>query len=225
MKLTQNLYAYVWKGSDNNCNSYIFGNVLRGNKHLIIDPGHIVTPYLGEPAYETLAKAILQDGLKLEDIGLVALTHAHPDHVEAARIFKEKYQAKIAINQEDAGILRRFGGDKVDCFIEEGPMKCDNLIQDRLEIFKVPGHSPGHIAIYWPAQKALAVGDVIFFRNTGRVDLPGGNAAEMHKSIQKLSRLDAEYVLCGHPYGHPGVIQGKNAVQENFTFLLDNLPF
>jgi hydroxyacylglutathione hydrolase len=225
MKLTQNLYAYVWKGNDNNCNSYIYANVLRGNKHIIIDPGHIVTPYLGELAYERLAKEIVQDGLKLEDIGLVALTHAHPDHVEAAKIFKDKYQAKIAINQDDAMILRRFGGDKVDCFVEEGVMQCDNLIQDKLEIYKVPGHSPGHIAIYWPAQKALAVGDVIFFHNTGRVDLPGGDAAEMQKSIQKLSRLDAEYVLCGHPYGHPGVIQGKKAVQENFAFLLDNLPF
>ena len=52
MKLTDSLYAYVWKGNDNNCNTYIFGGVLNGGKHLIIDPGHIVTPYLREPAFE-----------------------------------------------------------------------------------------------------------------------------------------------------------------------------
>jgi hydroxyacylglutathione hydrolase len=225
MKLTDGLYAYVWKGSDNNCNSYVFANVLKGNKHIIIDPGHIVTPYLREPAFEMLVKAIDKDGLKVEDIGLVLLTHAHPDHVEAAGILKDKNLAKLAIHKDGAGILRRFGMDKIDYFLEEGPLKLDDLMQAALEIFKVPGHSPGHIAVYWPAQKALAVGDVIFFHNTGRVDLPGGDAFEMQQSIQKLSELDAEYVLCGHPYGHPGVIQGKKAVKENFDFLLENFAF
>jgi glyoxylase-like metal-dependent hydrolase (beta-lactamase superfamily II) len=85
MKLTENLYAYIWKGNDNNCNSYIFAEVLTGNKHIIIDPGYIVTPHFKEPAFEILTKGIKEDGLKVEDIGMVIITHAHPDHLEAAR--------------------------------------------------------------------------------------------------------------------------------------------
>ena len=69
MKLTDGLFAYVWSGSDNNCNSFIFAGVLKGNKHILIDPGHIITPYLHEKAYETLTNSIVQDGLKIADIG------------------------------------------------------------------------------------------------------------------------------------------------------------
>ncbi len=225
MKLVDNLYAYVWKGNDNNCNTYIFANVLRGSKHIIIDPGHIITPYLREPAYDTLVKEIIQDGLRIEDIGLILLTHAHPDHVEAARRFKEKSQARVAVHKDDAPILGRFGGDKADYLVDEGELKLDNLIQEKLEVISVPGHSPGHIALYWPGKKVLAAGDVVFFRNTGRVDLPGGDPSLMLQSIDKLSKLDVEYLLSGHPYGHPGVIQGKKAVQENFAFLKENILF
>jgi hypothetical protein len=40
-------------------------------------------------------------------------------------------------------------------------------------------------------------------------------------SIQRLSQLDIEYVLCGHPYANPGFIQGAKSVRENFEIILD----
>jgi hydroxyacylglutathione hydrolase len=224
MKLTDNLYAYVWKGNDNNCNTFIYGGVLSGNKHILIDPGHIITPFLREPAYEMLTGEIAKDGLNLKDIGLIVLTHAHPDHVESAWKFKEASQAKIALHKEDAGAMRMFGRP-VDYNLIEGELKLDNLVQTKLIVYHVPGHAPGHIALYWPEKKALAVGDVVFYRNTGRVDLPGGSPAALMKSIETLSGLDTEYLLCGHPYGHPGVLQGKKAIQDNFNFLKENIFF
>jgi hydroxyacylglutathione hydrolase len=225
MKLTDNLYAYVWKGNDNNCNTFVYGSVLNGNKHILIDPGHVITPFLREPAYEMLTRDIVKDGLSITDIGMIVLTHAHPDHVEGAWKLKEASQAKVALHKDDAGALKMFGGRPVDFNLAEGEFKAENLVQSKLVIYHVPGHSPGHIAVYWPEKKALAVGDVVFFRNTGRVDLPGGNPALLKKSIDKLSSLDAEYLLCGHPYGHPGVLQGKKAIQENFAFLKENIFF
>ncbi len=225
MKLTENLYAYVWEGNDNNCNTYLFAHVLTENKHIIIDPGHVITPYLREPAYDMLVKKIGQDGLKVEDIGLVILTHAHPDHFESAKKFKEKSKCLIAMYQTDEQIYQMFGGGKVDLLLEEGELKLDKKIQEKLEIYHTPGHSPGHISIYWPSKKALAVGDVIFYRNTGRVDLPGGDPAQLKMSIDKLSKLDVEYLLCGHPYDNPGVIQGKDAVKKNFEFVKMNIWF
>jgi hydroxyacylglutathione hydrolase len=156
---------------------------------------------------------------------LIVLTHAHPDHVEAARIFKEKSHAKVALHKADAEIFKMFGGSTVDYYLEEGELKAGNLVKAKLQIYHTPGHSPGGIAVYWPEKKALAVGDDVFFRNTGRVDLPGGDGALLTQSIDKLSKLDAEYVLCGHPYGHPGVIQGKKAVKDNFDFLKENILF
>lgn len=225
MRLTDDLYAYIYRGYDNNCNSYIFANVLSGHKHIIIDPGHIVTPYLREPAFDNLTKEIEKDGLKLEDVGLVIITHAHPDHLEAARNFQEKSRALIAIHKDEEQLYKSFNLGKIDLYLPEGEIKADQLIQTRLEILHTPGHSPGEISIYWPEKKALAVGDVIFYQNTGRVDLPGGDMSLLAKSIEKLSKLDVEYLLCGHPYGHPGVIQGKDAVKKNIDFIKENILY
>jgi hydroxyacylglutathione hydrolase len=225
MKLAENLYAYVYKGEDNNCNTFVFADVLNGKKHIIIDPGHIVTPYLHEPAYETLIQEIAKDGLKVEDIGLVLLTHAHPDHVESAKKFKEKSGALIALHNDDAPMYKKFGLGAIDLLLKEGELVMDKDIKTGITVYRTPGHSPGEVSFYWPLKKALAVGDVIFFRNTGRVDLPGGDPGLLKNSIDLLSGLDVEYLLCGHPYGHPGVIKGKDAVRQNFEFVKENIFF
>jgi glyoxylase-like metal-dependent hydrolase (beta-lactamase superfamily II) len=225
MKLTDDLYAYVWEGNDNNCNTYIFTNVLTGNRHLIIDPGHIVTPYLKERAYDRLVKSIEADGLKILDIGLVVVSHAHPDHMEAVAKIREESHALVALGKEDEQAFKMFGGGKVDFDLEEGELKHDQLFQTKLEIIHTPGHSTGEVCIYWPDKKALAAGDVIFYHNTGRMDLPGGDGNLLKKSIERLSKLDVEYLLCGHPYEHPGVIQGREAVRENFEFVKRNIWF
>jgi hydroxyacylglutathione hydrolase len=224
MKLAENLYAYSWKGNDNNCNTFLFSHILPAKKHILIDPGHIITPYLHEPAYDMLIGEIANDELKVEDIGLVLLTHAHPDHVESAKVFKQKYGALIAIHNDDATMYKRFGLGPVDIDLKEGELKLDSF-NTGIKVYRTPGHSPGEVSFYWPSKKALAVGDVIFFRNTGRVDLPGGDPSLLKTSIELLSQLDVEYLLCGHPYDHPGVIQGKEAVQKNFDFVKRNIWF
>jgi len=218
MQLVKNLYAYVWQGNDNNCNSYVFANVLPDNKHMIIDPGHIVTPFYREPALEMLGKEMEKDGLDIRDIGMVTLTHSHSDHCEAARQIKEWNDAQIAIHSEEAGIYTRAGG-QVDISLEEGTLLLGQQESLDLEINHSPGHSPGHITVYWPEQKVLIAGDVIFYRSTGRVDLPGGSVLSLKQSIEKLAELDLEYVLCGHPYGHPGIIEGAPEIKQNFDFI------
>jgi len=43
MRLLENLYCYIWQGKGNNCNSYLFSNVLRGDRpHVMVDPGQVV---------------------------------------------------------------------------------------------------------------------------------------------------------------------------------------
>jgi hydroxyacylglutathione hydrolase len=220
MKLNQSLYAYVWKGNDNNCNTYLFANVFDGNKHILIDPGHIVTPYLHEEAYKRLIKEIESDGLKVTDIGLVILTHAHPDHVESSEKFRSLYGIPVAMHKDDIGTYKMFSGDNIiDIMLEEGILNLATPTKSPIEIIKVPGHSPGHVAVYWLSQKALAAGDVVFYHSMGRVDLPGGDEPAMKASIYKLAGLDLEYLLCGHPYMHPGVIQGKEAIKKNFDMV------
>ncbi|HEY87856.1 MAG TPA: MBL fold metallo-hydrolase [Dehalococcoidia bacterium] len=223
MKLVNNLYTYVWQGNDNNCNSYLFADVLKGNRHVVIDPGHITTPSYREPGLIKLFKEMEKDGIE-GTTGLVILTHAHPDHCEAASMIREQNSALVALHEADGNIYKRSGGI-VDIYLEEGELQLANGSQTRLQIYHSPGHSPGHITIYWPEEKVLIAGDVIFYRSTGRVDLPGGNAKTIKQSIERLSGLDINYLLCGHPYGHPGIIEGKEEVQQNFDFIKSHILF
>jgi glyoxylase-like metal-dependent hydrolase (beta-lactamase superfamily II) len=50
---------------------------------------------------------------------------------------------------------------------------------------------------------ALVSGDTLFLTGCGRVDLPGGNVEEMHRTIQeRLSSIDKNTVVFpGHAYG------------------------
>ena len=224
MKLVDNLYAYVWQGNDNNCNSYVFVHALKDKRHLLIDPGHIITPFYQEHGLEILVREMARDGIDASATGLIALTHAHPDHSEAAKVIREQCQALVALHKADEPLYQMLGG-KVDIYLEEGELALGPENQLKLSIFHSPGHSPGHITLYWPEHKVLIAGDVIFYQSTGRFDLPGGSARALKQSIQRLSELDIEYLLCGHPYGHPGIIKGKTAIQNNFDFIKTNILF
>lgn len=224
MRLVGNLFAYVWSGRDNNCNRYVFAGVLKDGRHVVIDPGHVTTPALGEAGLRDLRDGMQGDGIDPAAIGLVLLTHCHPDHSEAASVIREETGALVAIHEAEAGIYARFGG-KVDLFLGEGNLELGTESPLELAVFHSPGHSPGHTTLYWPREKLLIAGDLIFYRSTGRVDLPGGDARALRSSIARLSKLEIEYVLCGHPYGHSGIIEGRDEVRRNFEFLETHLLF
>jgi glyoxylase-like metal-dependent hydrolase (beta-lactamase superfamily II) len=87
MKLFDNLYYYIWQGKGNNCNTYVFTNVLGGDRpHVLIDPGHVMNE-TKETCLDTLLKGMGKDGIKPEDIGLIINTHGHWDHFQASRAF------------------------------------------------------------------------------------------------------------------------------------------
>lgn len=218
MQLDKNLFAYTWQGQDNNCNTYLISDCIDEGKHLLFDPGHIKTQGSGEPALEKLLQGIQADGLDPSGIHLIILTHCHPDHVEAASFFQSRLNTKVAIHQAESGIYEQMGGF-ADLILEEGELKLGRKKPTDFQIFHSPGHSPGHITIYCPTEKALVAGDLIFYHSTGRTDLPGGNPVQMSESIKRVSNLDLEWLLCGHPYGHPGVLKGKDEIRENFQFL------
>jgi glyoxylase-like metal-dependent hydrolase (beta-lactamase superfamily II) len=224
MRLVGDLFAYVWSGRDNNCNRYVLAGVLKDDRHVVIDPGHVTTPALGEAGLQGLRDEMESDGIDPDAIGLVLLTHCHPDHSEAASVIREETGALVAIHEAEAGIYSQLGGT-VDLLLGEGNLDLGTKSPMQLTVFHSPGHSPGHMTIYWPREKALIAGDLIFYRSTGRVDLPGGSPEALRNSIARLSELEIEYVLCGHPYGHSGIIEGGDEVRRNFDFLRTHLLF
>ncbi len=237
IRIGDNLYCYIWQGRGNNCNTCLFTNVLRGPRpHVIIDPGHIVDE-LGEPCFELLLKSMQKDGFQAEDIGLIINTHTHPDHCEANEIIVQKSkgrsgrgvdQALIALSREEdefsriaGGRLHRMLGLKSPHFepfiyLKEGDLTIGKEKKINLQILSTPGHSPGSISLYWSENKVLITGDVVFYGGIGRTDLPGGSMTVLKQSIEKLSKLEVEYLIPGHTTEYGGIIKGREAVRRNF---------
>ena len=227
-KITNNLFAYIWQGRDNNCNSILFTDVLRnGHSHILIDPGHI-TNRLGEDCFMELVRSMEQDGYSAEDIGLVINTHSHPDHCEANSLVVEKSGADVVLSEEEE-LFRRGNSQKMFAFagaamtdftplffLKDGNLDLGNSAKVSLDVFITPGHSPGSVCLYWKEKKILISGDVLFYGSIGRTDLPGGNHKELKQSIDRLSGLDIEIIIPGHSTQYGSIIEGKQQIERNF---------
>ena len=202
-KIFEGLYAFIWQDyRQNNCNSYLIDD----GKRILIDPGH---SHLFAHVEDGLA------ALKIDpaSIDLVIITHAHPDHMEAAQFFRKPTQ--LAIGTTEFEYLKQLAGDyykvpEPDFFLAPGELEAGNL---HFEIIDTPGHTPGSICLYWPSQGALFTGDLIFEQGIGRTDLPGGSGRQLKGSILKVETLATQYLLPGHG----NIISGARAVKDNFT--------
>ena len=236
MKLVGDFYAFLWPGLTmqdmqmygNNANSYLLANALLGGKHVLVDPG-MVTNEARQNCLEMLIVGMNSDGLKIEDVGLIINTHAHPDHYGASEEIRKKSGCQVAIGKDEDDFLKMMGGElatvvkqmgfdfpelKADFYLSEGELRLgQNLVA---EIVSTPGHSKGHISVYWPESKVFMGGDLIFYGSTGRVDIPGGSAEQLKDSIEKVAKLDIEYMLTGHQYGSPGILEGKDLIERNY---------
>lgn len=215
MELIKDLYVYPWTNiSINNCNTYLIG----GETSILIDTGL-------DFCLKGVLDDIKRDGIDPEKIEQIISTHSHPDHFDGIKHFMQKDTLMALHPEEDKflkeeglGFYNMFGFElpeyRVDFFLQEGEFKVKN---NTFEIYHTPGHSPGSISIYWPEKKALIAGDVIFQAGVGRTDFPGGNGNLLKQSIERLSKLDVEYLLPGHGE----IVKGSTRVKRNFEYVAD----
>lgn len=228
IRLTENIYCYVWVGRGNNCNTSLLCHVLRGERpHVLIDPGHIRNE-LGEPCLDSLNQAMEKDGFKIEEVGLVINTHSHPDHFEAAEPMVKRNGALLTLSREEDEFYRKQGkiffqtfGAKLPAitasfYLKEGDLSLGTKNKLTMEVLLTPGHSPGSISLYLKEEKILISGDVVFFGSIGRTDFPGGSPSLLQKSIDRLSQLDVECLVPGHSTEMGNIITGKDKVRRNF---------
>jgi len=209
MKISEELHAFVWQDpTANNANTYL----INGSKKILIDPGHY---HLFGNVKDLLSKLSITP----QDIDLILLTHGHPDHVEAVRAFSNAH-ALIALHEAELDFVKNLAPHygtamgitefEPQILLREGELLVGDM---KLQVIHAPGHSPGSICMYWPQEKTLFTGDVIFYQGIGRTDLPGGDGSALKESIKSLSSLEVEHMLPGHGE----TVSGKALVKKNFS--------
>jgi glyoxylase-like metal-dependent hydrolase (beta-lactamase superfamily II) len=142
-------------------------------------------------------------------------THAHADHLSAAQRVKQQLGGKIAIGAGIGTVQETFAAifDLGDDFARDGS-QFDRLFADgesfrvggiAAQVIGVPGHTADSVA--YLIGDALFVGDSLFMPDGGsaRCDFPGGDAAMLYHSIQRMYALpDATRVFVCHDYGPGG---------------------
>jgi hydroxyacylglutathione hydrolase len=156
-------------------------------------------------------------------IKAVICTHGHPDHFEGTVAFRDS-SAKIGLSQQEERYIDEIGRPmylqlgaampdyRVDFYLDDGELRVG---RHEFQVLMTPGHTPGSICIYWPRHKVLVAGDVVFMQGVGRSDMPGGDAKELAKSVDRLSKLPVELLVPGHG----PLVQGAARVQSNFDFV------
>ena len=99
------------------------------------------------------------------------------------------------------------------------PCPVDHFISDGdrvgpVEVLHAPGHSPGHLAFYWPERRALFAGDAVATWPEFAAGWPAFtlNAKQHRASLRRMAELDAEIVAVGH--GEPIPTGGAARVHE-----------
>ncbi len=176
---------------------------LAANCYLLLDEKNAIIDVGGDIKF--ILEAISRY-LNPKDLDYVILTHSHYDHAAAAGHFKGI--AKIAIHRDEYSLLKAQNFTSYLFGVSFKPFEPDLMLEGgevidlgniELEVIHTPGHSPGSICLYEPNKKWLFSGDTVFAHGSfGRVDLPGGSARELIRSLEKLSKLDVENLYPGH---------------------------
>jgi hydroxyacylglutathione hydrolase len=156
---------------------------------LIHDPASGATAAIDTPDADEIMRQAEAKGWRITDIWN---THWHPDHAGGNAAIKAKTGARITGPRE----VERIGAAP-DRVVDEGDHVQLGGIEAR--VLNVGGHTLGHIAYVFDAEKVAFVGDALFSMGCGR--LFEGTPDQMWTSLQKIAALPRDTTLyCAHEY-------------------------
>lgn len=176
--------------------------VLTGDRPTLVDTG------FAAHATETSYLA----GEHTPFVHTVVNTHWHSDHVGGNHHFQSG-GARIVGSRPDAADLQ--GRDPGCCVAEYldqpvPPYGIDTTVGDgdlldlgehTWRVVAVPGHTPGHLALWSPDEHVLVVGDTLSTYDVGWVNVMRDGPAGIDDSLDSLHRLrelDARVIVPGH---------------------------
>jgi glyoxylase-like metal-dependent hydrolase (beta-lactamase superfamily II) len=141
-------------------------------------------------------------------------THVHADHLSAAPFLQQQLGGRIAIGARITEVQQLFSqvfnlkdlvadGSAFDQLFNDGePFMLGSIA---CSVLHTPGHTPACVS--YCIGDCVFVGDTLFMPDYGsaRCDFPGGDAATLYNSVQKLYQLpDQTRMFLCHDYKAEG---------------------
>ncbi len=156
---------------------------------LLHDPATGATAAIDVPEAEPVLAAAKEKGWTISH---VLVTHHHPDHVQGIEAVKAATGARVIANASDSHRIPLVD----ETVVPGGKARFGSLEAD---VIDTPGHTVGHIAYHFAAEKLLFAGDTLFSLGCGR--LFEGTPQQMWDALKVLRALpDDTAVYCGHEY-------------------------
>jgi len=142
---------------------------------MVVDPGIL-------ESQQILIDALKKQGLSIDDVNIVCLTHSHIDHYRNIGMFPE------AKTLEFYGLWHE---DTVEEWKEQ--------FTPNIKIIKTPGHDSTGISLLVKTKKGIVavVGDVFWKENFPEDDSYADNKEKLKESRKKIIKL-ADWIVPGH---------------------------
>jgi glyoxylase-like metal-dependent hydrolase (beta-lactamase superfamily II) len=176
------------------------------------------------------------------DLRHIVLTHGHRSHLDGlaalkklsgATVYAHEWESHIIAGDREAQrvslrprrpllpYLRVYvlqvglalgKGKHPPCPVDQAVAEGDRI--GPLHVMHAPGHSPGHLAFYWPERRALFAGDGITTWPIFDAGWPAFNlnVTQLVTSLRRMADLDAEIVAVGH--GDPIATRGRDRARD-----------
>jgi glyoxylase-like metal-dependent hydrolase (beta-lactamase superfamily II) len=186
--------------------------------------GLIMIDTLFDDDAQRILDQIQRLGKQVTDLKQIILTHAHRSHLGGLAVLKQLSNAPTYAHEWEADIIS--GDRRAQCvtrqpkrpfityplqmglnlgFAKHTPCEVDHFVQDGdqigpLRVVHTPGHTPGHLAFYWPERQVLFTGDAVVTWPELTLGWPGFmlNFKQQRTSVRRMAELDAEVLATGH---------------------------
>ena len=171
---------------------------------LLHDPASGATAAIDAPEAAPVEAALAASGWKLTDI---LVTHHHHDHTGGIAELKQRHRCRVVAPHGEAARI-----PLVDETVRENDTaRVGGLVA---RVIETPGHTAGHIAYFFAADKLAFVGDTLFSIGCGRVI--EGTPEIMWQSLLKLRALpDDTRIYCGHEYTRANIRFARTIEPDN----------